>query len=93
MAQRSDTQDGNKPGETMDEVPVSQKETWDVLKGKENPLRNLGKLKLVRGKDYNAGDREGTITSKTDRAAREAELLQAQGRAAQRKFKRAGREK
>lgn len=55
----------------MDEVPFSQKETWDVLKGKENPLKNLGKLKLVRGKDYNAGDREGTIASKTDRQTSE----------------------
>lgn len=40
---------------------------WDVLKGKENPLRHLGKLKWVRGKDYNAGDTQGIITSKTDR--------------------------
>lgn len=68
---RSDTQDGNKPGKTMGEVLVSQKETWDVLKGKENPLRNLGKLTSVRGKDYNAGDAEGTITSQTDRQTSE----------------------
>lgn len=49
---------------------------------------------MARGKDYDAGDREGTITLRqTDRPVREAELLREQGRAAERKFKRAVREK
>lgn len=63
-------------------------------KGKENQPRNLGKLKLVNGNDYNAGDTEGVITSHLRQTrGKQSYFRNREGGIAERKFKRAVTEK
>lgn len=71
MAHRSHTQDGHKPGETMDEVLISRKEMWNGLKGQENPLRNLGKTQVGSWEGLRRRGQGGDNYIKTDRQTSE----------------------